>query len=185
MKALAGSLRVHIHPLQATAVLALAFLLAGCGADSPNSPTAAGAPAAPASTSTSTTQPTTAAAATTETGATEASTTAEWAPCGAQVFLPVLKQAMDNEAAELRIVKADVKRCRNDYAQVFAVPDESVCQPGIRHCYEHEQVLLGWTDGRCRILTDGTGITCEVPGFETDAQIRRVCGALGYSGYSG
>jgi hypothetical protein len=183
MKALAGSLRVHIHPLQTTAVLALAFVLAGCGADSPNSTTAAGAPATSASTST--TQPTTAAAATTETGATEASTTAEWAPCGAQVFLPVLKQAMDNEAAELRIVRADVKRCRNDYAQVFAVPDESVCQPGIRHCYEHEQFLLGWTDGRWRILTYGTGITCEVPGFETDAQIRRVCWALGYSGYSG
>jgi hypothetical protein len=177
MKALAGSLRLHNHPLQATAVLVIAFGLAGCGANSTNSPIAAGAPAT--STSTSATPPTAAPAAAT----TETTTIAAQTPCDAQVFLPVLKEEFDNEAGKLRIVGADVNRCRNGYAKVFAVPDESVCQPGVGYCFEHEQVLLGWTGGRWRILTYGTGITCEAPGFETDAQIRRVCRALGYPGY--
>jgi hypothetical protein len=177
MKALAGSLRLHNHPLQATAVLVIAFGLAGCGANSANSPIAAGAPAT--STSTSATPPTAAPAAAT----TETSTTAAQAPCDAQIFLPVLKEEFDNEAGKLRIVGADVNRCRNGYAKVFAVPDESVCQPGVGYCVEHEQVLLGWTGGRWRILTYGTGITCEEPGFETIAEIRSICRALGYPGY--
>jgi hypothetical protein len=171
------ALLLYKHPRRATAVLVLALALAGCGADSPN-PSAAPS-ARTTSTSTPTPPPTTAAAAAT----TETSTTSAEAPCGAQVFLPVLKQEFDNEAKKLRIVRPEVKRCRNDYAQVFAVPDDSVCQPGIGYCYDSEQVLLGWSGGEWRILTYGTGITCEEPGFETVPLIRRVCRALGYPGY--
>jgi hypothetical protein len=187
MKALTGSLRLHDHPLQATAALVIAFSLAGCGANSSDSPKAAGAPATSTSTSpatstmTSATPPTAAPAA----AKTVTSTSAAQAPCDTRVFLPVLKEEFDNGGAggKLRIVGADVNRCRNGYAKVFAVPDESVCQPGVGYCFEREQVLLNWTDGGWRILTYGTGITCEVPGFETDAQIRRVCRGLGYPGY--
>jgi hypothetical protein len=123
------------HPTRATAVLVLALALAGCGADSPN-PSAA---PSVGTTSTSTTTPppaTPAAAGTIETSATPAE-----APCGAQVLLPVLKQEFDNEAKKLRIVRAEVKRCRNDYAQVFAVPDDSVCQPGIGYCYDSSREI--------------------------------------------
>jgi hypothetical protein len=167
------ALLLYKHPKRGTAVLVLALALAGCGADSPNPS------AAPSARTTSTSITTTAAVAAT----TETSTISAEASCGAQVFLPVLKQEFDNEAKKLRIVRADVKRCRNDYAQVFAVPDDSVCQPGIGYCYDSEQVLLDWSGGEWRILTYGTGITCEEPGFETVPVIRRVCRALGYPGY--
>jgi hypothetical protein len=171
------ALLLYKHPMRATAVLVLALALAGCGADSPN-PSAAPS-VGTTSTSTTTPPPTTAATAAT----TETSTSSAEAPCDAQVFLPVLKQEFDNEAGKLRIVGADVNRCRNGYAQVFAVPDESVCEPGVGYCVEHEKVLLGWSGGEWRILTYGTGITCEEPGFETVPLIRRVCWALGYPGY--
>jgi hypothetical protein len=171
------ALLLYKHPTRATAVLVLAIALAGCGADSPN-PSAAPS-ARTTSTSTPIPPPITAAAAAT----TETRTTSAEASCSAQVFLRVLKQEFDNEAKKLRIVRAEVKRCRNDYAQVFAVPDDSVCQPGIGYCYDSEQVLLDWSGGKWRILTYGTGITCEEPGFETVPLIRRVCRALGYPGY--
>jgi hypothetical protein len=116
---------------------------------------------------------------TTEETQTEATTTTSAeAPCGAESFLPVLKQTFDRTAPKLRIDRAEVKRCRNDYAQVFAVPDMSVCEPGVGYCYETEQVFLRWRGGRWRILTSGTGIACS-SGTETRL-IVRICRALGY-----
>ena len=99
------------------------------------------------------------------------------APCGAGAFLPVLKDAMDGAAPKLTIVRAEVRRCRNDYAQVFAVPDPSVCKPGVENCYETEQVFLHWDGGAWKIETSGTGIAC---GSETDPEIVKICRALGY-----
>ena len=84
---------------------------------------------------------------------------------------------MDGAAPKLTIVRAEVKRCRNDYAQVFAVPDPSVCKPGIENCYETEQVFLHWDGGVWKIETSGTGIAC---GSETDPEIVKICRALGY-----
>jgi hypothetical protein len=104
-------------------------------------------------------------------------TVAAAAPCGADAFLPVLKEAMDGAAPKLTIVRAEVKRCRNDYAQVFAVPDPKVCKPGIENCYETEQVFLKWDGVAWTIATSGTGIAC---GSETDPAIVAICRALGY-----
>jgi hypothetical protein len=161
MRALARSLLLHLHPTGATAALVLALVLAGCSAG------------------TSTAPPTTAAAATTETSTTETSTTAAEAPCSPADFLPVVKQQLDRDTDKLRIVRADVVRCRNDYARVSAVPDMSVCPP---NCYDTAEVYLRWTGGRWRILDVGTGISCEdttsLPPLP--AQIRRACRALGY-----
>jgi hypothetical protein len=107
--------------------------------------------------------------------------TAAQPPCIAGAFLPVLKEAMDDEAAKLRVVGAEVERCRNGYAQVFAVPDQSVCQPGTGYCFETEQFFLRWSGGSWRILFAGTGIACDALEGETIARIRRVCAALGYA----
>jgi hypothetical protein len=110
----------------------------------------------------------------------EATTIAEEPPCDAADFLPVLKKAFDGTAPKLEVVRADVKRCRNGYAQVYAVPDDSVCDPGVGYCYETEQVFLQWR-GEWRILTSGTGISC---GSETEPLLVRICGALGYPALS-
>jgi hypothetical protein len=108
-------------------------------------------------------------------------TVAAAAPCGAGAFLPVLKEAFDGNAPKLTVVRADVERCRNDYAQVFAVPDPSVCKPGVEFCYETEQVFLHWDGDAWTIETSGTGIAC---GSETMASeppvVVKVCRALGY-----
>jgi hypothetical protein len=160
----------------ATAALVLVLAVAGCDGDA--SPPAASAAATTTGTTTGTTA---AAAATTSTAAptTASRSTAAPAPCTASVFLPILKRRLDGSSPKLRIVRAEVRRCRNGYAQVFAVPDQSVCEPGVGYCYETEQVFLGWSDGSWRVLITGTGITCE---GETNAQVRRICQALGYPG---
>lgn len=97
--------------------------------------------------------------------------------CGADAFLPILKDAYDGTAPKLEIVEARVERCRNGFAQVFAVPDPDVCKPGKGFCYETEQVFLEFQDGAWTIATSGTGIAC---GSETDAEIVRICRGLGY-----
>lgn len=104
------------------------------------------------------------------------------ASCDPQRFLPILRDAIDNQAKELRIVEARVRRCRNGYAQVFAVPDRSVCQPGVRHCYDTEQVFFRLVNGEWRILTSGTALSCEEGGLAGEGKkLREACRALGYS----
>jgi hypothetical protein len=158
--------------MRTTTVFLLALMVAlavvGCGGNGSGTPAETGVGA------TSTAPPST-----TEEAETEATTTAVEAPCGAEDFLPVLKQAFDGSAPQLRVVRAEVERCRNDYAQVFAVPDMSVCDPGVGYCYETEQVFLGWRGDRWRILTSGTGISCGA-GTETLPLILRICRGLGY-----
>jgi len=98
------------------------------------------------------------------------------ASCDPAEFLPVLKRAFDNEAQKLTVVRADVRRCRGGYAQVFAIPDPSVCEPGVRYCYDAEQVFLRAVDGRWTIITSGTGISCDT---ETTPAMVAACTALG------
>lgn len=159
-------------------ILALTLALAGCGGEGSGPSAEGGADTAPTVKSPSSTGGSTGAP---ETGATDAgaTTTVAEAPCGEGDFLPILKRAFDDEASKLRVVRARVKRCRNGYAQVFAVPDMSVCQPGVRYCYDTEQVFLGWRGNEWRILTSGTGITCGA-GNETGPLIIRICRGLGY-----
>jgi hypothetical protein len=158
-----------------TGTLVLALVLAGCGGDD------AGPPAASAAATTATTAvvATTSTAPTTTAATPTTAAAARQAPCTALSFLPILNRRLDGSSPKLRIVRAEVRRCRNGYAQVFAVPDQSVCEPGVGYCYESEQVFLGWSGSSWRILTTGTGITCE---GETNAQVRRICRALGYPG---
>jgi hypothetical protein len=107
--------------------------------------------------------------------------TAPGASCDPQAFLPILRHAINNPAQELRIVEARVRRCRNGYAQVFAVPDRSVCQPGVRHCYDTEQVFFHLVGGKWQILTSGTGLSCEKGALAGEgAKLREACRALGY-----
>jgi hypothetical protein len=64
---------------------------------------------------------------------------------------------------------------------VFAVPDRSVCQPGGRHCYDTEQVFFHLVMGKWRILTSGTGLSCEEGALAGEgAKLRKACRALGY-----
>ena len=79
----------------------------------------------------------------TDTGGSTGDGTAAGAPCDAGTFLSVLKPAMDSTAGDLTIVKVKVTRCRNDYAFVLAIPDNSGCQSG-GSCYDSAQVLLSW-----------------------------------------
>lgn len=103
------------------------------------------------------------------------SSTPEAEPCSPAAFLPVLKAALDNTAEQLTIVEARVVRCRNGYARVYAVPDRSVCEPGVQHCYESEQLFLERVDDGWQIVTAGTGIGCEDGSVPAE-----VCRALGY-----
>jgi hypothetical protein len=151
--------------------LIASLVAAGCGGEGSS-------PSAESGVGTSTGMPSSTAV---ETGATETQVTTAVveAPCSPGDFLPVLKRAFDDTASKLRVVQARVERCRNDYAQVFAVPDMAVCDPGLGYCYETEQVFLRWQGDRWQILTSGTGISCG-DGTETLRLIIRICGALGY-----
>jgi hypothetical protein len=100
------------------------------------------------------------------------------ATCDPESFLPPLQDTLDNPAEKLRIVRADVRRCRNGYAQVFAVPDQSVCEPGVGYCYQDEQVFFGRVNGEWRILASGTGIGCSEA--DLPPEMRDACRALGY-----
>jgi len=149
----------------AVLVLPVVVALAACGGSGGGSTTAA---------------PGTETVVVTVSPSTEETTTTEAAAepdCGADAFLPILKEAFDGTAPKLEIVEAKVERCRNGYAQVFAVPNPDVCKPGKGFCYETEQVFLAFEDGTWTIATSGTGIAC---GFETDAEIVKICHALGY-----
>ena len=98
--------------------------------------------------------------------------------CAPEAFLPVLGAAMDNPAEELRVVRVDVDRCSGGYAQVIAVPDTTVCKPGIEHCYDSVHVWLHDVDGTWTILDSGTGISCE--DTEISPTLLPACKALGY-----
>jgi hypothetical protein len=105
--------------------------------------------------------------------------TADQPDCRAATLLPVLQELMDDDSIKLHVVRAEVRRCRQGYALVWAVPDRSVCDPGVGYCYETEPVFLHWGQGRWKVLFTGTGISCE---GETNAEVAAVCRKLGYPG---
>lgn len=100
----------------------------------------------------------------------------EAASCEPDAFVPVLSDAYDDPDANLRVVEARVERCRNGYAQVFAVPDQSACEPGVGGCFETEQVFFREIDGEWEIVTSGTGISCDDVDLEPD--LADACAAL-------
>jgi len=114
---------------------------------------------------------------TTDTGGSTGGSTTSAAPCGASDFLTVLEAAMDGSAPDLTIVKVKVTRCRNDYAFVLAVPDNSSCQQG-GSCFDSAQVLLGWDGQAWNILNSGTDIGCT--SIPLSDQTLVACKALGY-----
>jgi hypothetical protein len=108
-------------------------------------------------------------------GSTGGSTTS--APCAASDFLTMLKATMDGTAPDLKIVKVKVTRCRNDYAFVLAVPDNSQCQQG-GSCFDSAQVLLAWDGAKWNIINSGTDIGCT--SIPLNDQTLVACKALGY-----
>lgn len=99
--------------------------------------------------------------------------------CEPSSFLPLLQATYDDPDAGLAVVDARVERCRDGYAQVFAVPDDSACEPGVGGCFETEQVFLRSDGETWTILASGTGLTCAE---ESDPVIAEACRALGYPG---
>jgi hypothetical protein len=170
-----GAIETAIRLLPAAFVLALAACACGGGGGLAQTPAQTPTSTPPAASSGASNDSTPA-------SAPEDAASAASAPgpgCGRAQFLPILKRALDDDAAELRIVQARVERCRDGYAQVFAIPDTSVCQPGIGSCYETEQVLLRWRGAVWRFVASGSGIACGAEG-ETAPAIVRICRALGY-----
>jgi hypothetical protein len=113
----------------------------------------------------------------TETGGSTGDGAAAGAPCDAGTFLSVLKPAMESTAGDLTIVKVKVTRCRNDYAFVLAIPDNSGCQSG-GSCYDSAQVLLSWDGAKWNILNSGTDIGCT--SIPLPDQTLVACKALDY-----
>ena len=86
-----------------------------------------------------------------------------------------MKRKFDDPATGLIIARVDVKRCRNNYAHVFAItaPD-----PSGRSEYENEQLFLRRVNGRWVSVAEGTGISCEDPDLRPE--MLSACRALGY-----
>ena len=160
----------HIPRLPALAVLvAVAISVAGCGDDQGEASATVPAPPATSSPPPSSSSP-----------EPPASQPAAAEPdCSAATFLPVLQELIDDDSVKLHVVRAQVRRCRQGYALVWAVPDRSVRDPGVGYCYETEPVFLHWGHGRWKVLFTGTGISCE---GETNAEVAAVCRKLGYPG---
>jgi hypothetical protein len=97
------------------------------------------------------------------------------AACSPAAILPLLKRKFDDPEHGLVIVRADVKRCRNGYARVFAVPRQN--PPG-QPQYDSEQLFLRSVKGAWTSVAEGTGITCD--DADITAAMLAACRALGY-----
>jgi len=95
------------------------------------------------------------------------------APCSSRAILPLLKRKFDS--GELVIVRADIKRCRNGYAHVFAI---SRPNPPGHPQYENEQLFLRDVNGAWQSVAEGTGIACG--DADITAAMLRACRALDY-----
>jgi hypothetical protein len=132
--------------------------------------------AAASATTVATTMPATSPVATT-TAPTTRVTTADpgtaRAACTSQAILPLLQRKFDS--GELAIVRADIKRCRNGYAHVFAI---SRPNPPGHPQYENEQLFLRDVNGSWQSVAEGTGIACS--DADITAALLGACRALGY-----
>jgi hypothetical protein len=97
------------------------------------------------------------------------------AACTSQALLPLLKRKFDNPSSELTIVRADLKRCRNGYAHVFAISRHN--PPGHPQ-YDNEQLFLRDVNGSWQSVAEGTGIACS--DADITAAMLRACRALDY-----
>jgi hypothetical protein len=95
------------------------------------------------------------------------------AACSSQAILPLLQRKFDS--GELVIVRADIKRCRNGYAHVFAISRHN--PPGHPQ-YENEQLFLRDVNGSWQSVAEGTGIACS--DADITAAMLRACRALDY-----
>jgi hypothetical protein len=87
------------------------------------------------------------------------------AACESSVILPVVKGI----APDI-IVGVDIQQCQNGYARVFATPEDP-------NRYESEQVFLKDEEGSWKLLTWGTGISCQDP--DLLPELLPACTALG------
>ena len=97
------------------------------------------------------------------------------AACTSRAILPLLKRKFDNPSGELTIVRADIKRCRNGYAHVFAISGHN--PPGHPQ-YENEQLFLRDVNGAWQSVAEGAGIACSDADITT--AMLRACRALDY-----
>jgi uncharacterized protein involved in copper resistance len=100
---------------------------------------------------------------------------ADRAACAPDAFLPLMKRKFDDPATGLVIERVEVKRCRNNYAHVFAI---TAADPSGRSEYENEQLFLRRVNGRWESVAEGTGISCEDP--DPRPEMLPACRALGY-----
>jgi hypothetical protein len=147
--------------LTALAAVLVAFAAASCNGESPPATTASSAAAAPTTTVAPSTAPSTAGSAS--------------AACTSQVLLPLMKQKFDNPSGELVIERVDIRRCRNGYAHVFAVPRTN---PAGQPQYDSEQLFLREVDGSWQSVAEGGGIGCS--DADVSGQLLLACQALGY-----
>ncbi len=74
------------------------------------------------------------------------------------------------------IERADIRRCRNGYAHVYAIAKSTASPPaGV----ENEQLFLRFVDGQWQSVAEGTGISCEYDG-DRFPELAAACSALGY-----
>jgi hypothetical protein len=71
----------------------------------------------------------------------------------------------------------DVQECQGGYARVFAHV-EGTPPPGTS-LEDSEQVFLRYSGGVWRVLTSGTGVTCDEASFATVPRLEDACKALG------
>lgn len=165
-----------MRPARIIAAVVLTAAAAAAGsyvAYSSTHPSAAASATTAAPTTTAGTSPS--ATTTPPTRVTTATSGTAHAACTSRALLPLLKRKFDNPASELTIVRADIKRCRNGYAHVFAISRHS--PPGHPE-YDNEQLFLRDVNGSWQSVAEGTGIAC------TDANITaatlHACRALDY-----
>src|SRR5207253_2901139 len=76
------------------------------------------------------------------------------AACPSNAIQPVLDRSVPT-AAGVRIVGVEVRECRNGYARVMAIVDNSGCGKSGGSCYGNEQVFLRDVNGRWTYLDSG------------------------------
>jgi hypothetical protein len=97
------------------------------------------------------------------------------AACTTHAILPLLKHQFDSRSGELTIVGADIQRCRNGYAHVFAI---SRPNPPGHPQYDNQQLFLRDVNGAWQSVAEGSGIACA--DADITAAMLRACRALDY-----
>ncbi len=78
--------------------------------------------------------------------------------CTQEVLLQTLKTRFDDPTTGLNIERADIRRCRDGYAHVYAVTERD--NSGSAR-FENEQLFLRLVEGQWLSVAEGTGISCD------------------------